>query len=101
MARPFVVVGKSGAVVADLDHCFVELDEVHRRRLRGDDVDLALAKDRIERILREDVFDVGDEQFLMLLLVMNAENDDRLDLVEKFSSASERRFSMCESIEER
>ena len=37
---------------------------------------LALAENRIERILRENVLDVGDEQFLMLLLVMNAENQN-------------------------
>ena len=37
----------------------------------------------MERVLREDVFDIGDEQFLMLLLVMNSEGEDRLDFVEE------------------
>ena len=41
------------------------------------------AENRIERILRENVFDVGDEQFLMLLLVMRAENQKGLDFIDK------------------
>ena len=47
---------------------------MHRCSLRRDDADLLLAKNRVERILRKHVLDVGDEQFLVLLLVMNAEN---------------------------
>ena len=35
----------------------------------------------MQRILREDMFNIGNEQFLMLLLVMNAECDDRFDFV--------------------
>ena len=34
----------------------------------------------MKRILREDMFDVGDEKFLMLLLVMKTENEHGLDL---------------------
>ena len=36
----------------------------------------ALSKDWMKRILREDVLDVGNEQFLMLLLVMKTESED-------------------------
>ena len=37
----------------------------------------------MKRILREDVLNVGNEKFLMLLLVMEAENEDALDLGEQ------------------
>ena len=85
MPRSFVVVGESVAVMTYLSHRFVELDELVGRsalRLRAPGVIVLRSKNRIERILREDVLDVGDEQFLMLLLVMNAENEDRLDFIE-------------------
>ena len=38
----------------------------------------------MKRVLREDVLDVGDEQFLVLLLVMHADCEDRLDFLEQF-----------------
>src|SRR5580700_8481871 len=84
MAWPFVVIGEFVAVVADLDNRLVEFKKTQRRRLRGNDIDLALAKHRMQRILRKNMFDVGDEQFLMLLLVMNPENEDWFDFIEKF-----------------
>ena len=37
----------------------------------------------MERILGKDVFDIGHEQFLMLLLVMQADRENRLDLLEQ------------------
>ena len=50
----------------------------------------------MERILREDMFDIGHEQFLMLLFVMNAERDDRLDFVEQVRpSAQSIKSSIC------
>lgn len=39
-------------------------------------------KNRIERVLREDVLDVRDEQFLMLLFVMEAEDENRFHFIE-------------------
>ena len=61
-----------------------KLDKMLRRDLRRSRFGSSRSsKDRIERILREDVFDVGDEQFLMLLLVMKAEGQDRLDFREQ------------------
>src|ERR1017187_4023679 len=84
MAWPFVVVGKFVAVVADLDNRFVEFNKTQRRRLRRNDVDLALAKHRMKRVLCKNMFDVGDEQFLVLLLVMNPENNDWFYFIEKF-----------------
>src|SRR4029077_13953751 len=89
MARPFVIVGESGAVVADLNRRFVKLHELggsrrpgaiqRARRTRSTG-----AENRVERVLREDVFDVGDEKFLMLLFVMNSKCEDRLDFAEQF-----------------
>src|ERR1700738_1911425 len=83
VTRAFVVVGKSGAVVTDLHNGFVELNEVGCRDISRFDVDLTVAKDGVERILREDVFDVGHEQFLMLLFVMDAKYQNRLNFAEK------------------
>ena len=37
----------------------------------------------MKRILRKHVFDIGDEQFLMLLLVMKTENEYRFDFIEQ------------------
>ncbi len=38
----------------------------------------------MQRVLSKDVFDVGDEQLLMLLLVVNAERNERLKFREGF-----------------
>src|SRR6202045_1909804 len=84
MTRTFVIVREAVTIVTDLDNWLVELDKTSRRRFGRDDVDLALSEDGMKRILREDMLDVGDEQLLVLLLVMNAENDDRLEFCEKF-----------------
>ena len=40
-------------------------------------------KHRIERVLRKDVFDVGNEKFLVLLFVMQAEDQNWLDFGEQ------------------
>src|SRR5207249_476976 len=98
MARTFVVVGKAVAIVTDLNYRFVELDELQRADIPRDEsvfsrIDLArravawrrlgFAKNREERVLRENVFDIGDEQLLMLLFVMNSERKDRFDLTKQ------------------
>ena len=54
-----------------------------------------------ERVLRQDVFDVRDEQFLMLLFVMEAKDENWLDVIEQLWSGFERRSSMCELIDAR
>ena len=84
MTWAFVVVSESTSIMADFDRCFFEIDEPHWHGLRRGFLDLPLAKDRMERILGEDMFDVGDQQFLVLLLVVHAENQDRLDFREEF-----------------
>jgi len=83
MSRAFIVVGETRAIMTNLDNFFIEIDEANRRGFRGSDVDVGFAKDRIERILREDMLDICDEQFLVLLLMMNAENQNRFNLIEK------------------
>jgi len=74
MSRAFIVVGETRAIMTNLDNFFIEIDEAKRRGFRVSDVDISFAEDGIERVLREDVLDICDEQFLVLLLVMNAEN---------------------------
>jgi len=61
----------------------LELDKMLRRHPASFCFDRRLAENGIERILREDVLDVGDEEFLMLLFVMKAEREDRFDFREE------------------
>ena len=76
------------AVVANRDNRFFEIDET----LDGSSTSVprrsecrcgSWLKDRIKRILREDVLDVRDQQFLMLLLVMKTEHEYRFDFSEQ------------------
>src|SRR4029077_11834957 len=92
MPRPFVVIGEAAAIMANRDGCLLEIDEVVGtdrravprtfRRVRRSG--LTCSKNRVERILREHVLDVRDEQFLMLLLMMPAEDENRFDVIEQF-----------------
>src|SRR5260370_33132945 len=84
MSRAFIVVGETRAVMTNLHGGFVKIDEMNRRGLRGSDVDVGFAEDRVERVLRENVLDICDEQFLVLLFMMDAENQNRFNLIEKF-----------------
>src|SRR4051812_5996363 len=43
-------------------------------------------KNRVERVLGKDVFDVGEQQLLVLLFVMEAEDQDGLDFFQLFLS---------------
>src|SRR5947208_17044019 len=83
MARTFVIVCESATIVANLNVRFFEIEELDRRSFWQSDIDLEFPENGIERILREHVLDVCDEQFLMLLLMMNTENEDRLDFIDK------------------
>src|SRR5437867_9136031 len=92
MSRALIIISETASVVTDLNDCFIELDELVgmalravrriRRTFRRNIP--TLAKNRIERVLGEDVFDVGDEQFLMLLLVVDAKGQNRFDLAKQF-----------------
>src|SRR6266513_2767939 len=49
----------------------------------------------MQRILRKDMLDVGNEQFLMLLFVMNAECDNRFNFIQQFlRSGSDKVFNL-------
>src|SRR4029077_13360070 len=81
MSRSFIVVGKIATIMTNSCNCFVEIDKCHRRRRVGFLL-RAFSKNWMQRILREDMLDIGNEQFLMLLLMLNAECDDRFDFVQ-------------------
>jgi len=83
MTRSFVVVGESSAVVTDRYGRFVELDEMLCRHRGNFGLWRGVAKDRIKRILGQDVFDIGEKKFLMLLFVVQTQDEDRLDLREQ------------------
>src|SRR6266478_2031677 len=93
MPRPFVVVGEATTIMANRDGCLLEIDETvgtpMRRGCRpflgaGGVTRPTCSKNRVERILREHVLDVRDEQFLMLLLMMPAQDENRFDVIEQF-----------------
>ena len=74
MPRPFVVVAKVAAVVPD----FEKLSRRNRRIRRGAIARpfgpiVAFPENRMERIVREDVFDIGHEQLLVLLFVVQSD----------------------------
>src|SRR5260370_10790357 len=70
--------------MTNLVNFFIEIDDANRRGFRGSGVDVSFAENGIERVLRENVIDICDEQFLVLLLMMDAENKNRFNLIEKF-----------------
>ena len=82
MTWSLVVVRESVTIVTDPGGRFVEMHKLHRDHSFSAAIDLPFAKHRMERILREDVLDICDEQFLVLLLMMNAEDKDRLDFIQ-------------------
>src|SRR6266446_10608353 len=92
MSRSFIVIGKIATIMTDGCNCFIEIDKCHWWWRFGFLL-RAFSKNWMQRILREDVFYIGNEQFLMLLLVMNAEYDDRFDFVQTlFRSGSDKIF---------
>src|SRR5262245_862142 len=84
MPRFFVIIGESSAVMTNCDDRLFEVDKMNRSGFRYLTFPLTLAKHRIQRVLCEHMLDVGDQQFLVLLLMMKTENQDRLDLIEQF-----------------
>ena len=76
MPRPFAIEGEAFAVVSDLHHAAIEF-AVRRRRAVGlaDRNRAGILVGRTQRVLREQMQDVGQQQFLMLLLVIAAELD--------------------------
>ena len=74
MARSLAVEGKAAAVMADLDHAGCPVDPCHRRGLpclrRVGHVGV---RHRRHRILREQMQQIGQQQFLMLLFMRDAQ----------------------------
>jgi hypothetical protein len=74
MARRFVVEGEAGTAVADLDEATLVPDPPHRglgrRRGHGD-----RGVGRLERVARQHVLEVHEQELLVLLLVVEAEDN--------------------------
>ena len=75
VSRPFIVIGKALAVMANGKNAAVESDPVERRRLRHRDAGGGAGVSRLQRLAREQAQDVGEQKLLMLLLVIDAELD--------------------------
>ena len=83
MPRLFVIVTKTVTVVSDFHDDFVEIHETAGRDRAAFPEVVPLSKNGVERILGKDVFDIGDEQLLMLLFVMESDREDRFDLTDQ------------------
>ena len=83
MTRAFVIVAEAVASVTDLANRLREIDELERRDCGVAIASGSFAKNRMKGILREDMFDVGDEQLLMLLFVMQSDDENRFNFVEQ------------------
>ena len=76
MARPLAVEAEALAVVSDLHHAAIEFQVRRRRAVRLADRNRAgILVGGTQRVLREQVQDIGEQQFLMLLLVVASEFD--------------------------
>src|SRR5690606_31239787 len=74
MARRLAIEGEAVPSRADLDDARSTVDEPQRYRRRRRRRQRP-AEYRQQRVQREQVLDVGQQQFLMLLLVMQSEDD--------------------------
>ena len=75
VARTFAVEGEAAVVGADLDDALAAAMPAQAARPRSRRARGKLAISGLERILGERREDVGEEQFLVLLLVIDAELD--------------------------
>ena len=77
MARPFAVEREAVAGMADRGDARLALEPFHGGKLRNftRDCRFGLPDRRAERVLREEMLEVGEQQFLMLLFVLDAELD--------------------------
>src|SRR5262245_3821070 len=76
MSRTFAIVGESNGSMPNLNDRLVELGEGEGRKissLYGDRPRITIS--RTKRILSEEMQDVGEQELLMLLLMMTAELD--------------------------
>ena len=76
MPRPLAIEAEALAVVADLHHAAIELPIGRRRAVRLADRNRArILVSGTQRVLREQMQNVGEQQFLMLLFVIASEFD--------------------------
>jgi hypothetical protein len=79
MARQLVIEAEALAVVADRGQAAIKAQPGQRRRRRGQRRGRVQIR-RQQGALRQQVLDVGEHQFLMLLLVLQPQRDQRLEL---------------------
>ena len=84
MSWTLVIISKTISIMTDLNGRFIDLDKLQRVDADLIGFGVALTEHRVKRVLREDMLDVGDEQFLMLLLVMDSKRQNRFDLAKQF-----------------
>ena len=77
MPRRLAIEREAVAVMADFRDAAAMLDPTHRPGHRDRNLARCRPQCGFQRIFREQVQDVGDEQFLMLLLMMAAQFDQR------------------------
>lgn len=70
--RPLAIEGETVAIVPDADDSRIPLDPADRPRHRNRHLGRGGPQRGLQRIFTEQVQDIGDEQFLMLLFVMTA-----------------------------
>src|SRR5947209_2530176 len=83
MLRALVVIGEARAGMPDGRDPLFKINKARGWWRRGF-LERPFAEYGMQRVFGENVLDIGDEQFLMLLLVMNAEHHDRLNFVQQF-----------------
>jgi hypothetical protein len=76
VARPLIIERETGTGMADLVEPAGELDPSGRRRARRHRIWARRLIGRQQRVDREDVLDVHQDQFLMLLFVLQAQFDE-------------------------
>lgn len=75
MTRPLVVECEFATDMTDLDHTFVERHVRERWRCHRQCARCIDRIDRFQRVLRKRVLDVGENEFLVLLLVLDTQLD--------------------------
>src|SRR5262249_54469364 len=94
MPRTFVVIRETATVMTDCSDGLFEIEKlVGTLRCGAQTALLAISttsKNRMKGVLGKYVFDVGDQQFLVLLLMMHTKEEERLDFIEQpFASIRE------------
>ena len=79
MSRPFVVIAEARAFVSHPVNALREFKPYHRGHRLGLPA-VSRAKCGAQRVLPKNIFDVGEHQLLVLLLVMQSDGDNGLQL---------------------